>query len=618
MVFSGKINEPFSLAQEGMVNVKFNSNCIALLCPIKENPIKTWRLDHITSFGQCGGTITFECCSHCCESSCTRCSINIVQENPVTILSIIERAIKSNPNTGDFNYERSILGDICHFNHQCSKGRLLPAYSDTNIFRSSLSPPKSTFTVPVELHSKEFVDFNPTTGTMDSNDSGLPGTPQTDESLSINSSISSPTGTNANVTNRFRSISDTRVFAQSEPLPPPPGIRNRRRSDETPSSPLAQRKGSDSNRLLYATINHQLIGSKDNSKPANTAPVTYTTVQHAENGGQTQLLDDDESIYDEPNCEHMESVSPSHSYISRSRVNSARSSSSSPSHRIHTSPTNHYNVHSLPKRRKATSPNGTCHSVAQSPLKMPSNAFSYIKGSDQRDRYEDYDEPPPPVPKHRKKPGVAPPPSTSDAALPLCRGRLRSCSDVLDRGVAGPSLLDQRSRFMGPGSVDQLDRVGQPNGPDRHLKGSTDLLAKLHEEEKKLTTILESTRRPSVVSQAYAYSQKNAERERRAAARKFLTLDELDKEDEVDSDTAMETCSNLVEYHMSRDSPPMDKVLTKVASNTVRGYAYKINIPVANAQYDVPRRLAPIPDLEKIPENAPPKPCRYTPEELAY
>ena len=54
-----------------MLNVKFNCNCIALLCPLKEVPLKTWRLDRITSFGQSGGILTFESCATCSDPALT-------------------------------------------------------------------------------------------------------------------------------------------------------------------------------------------------------------------------------------------------------------------------------------------------------------------------------------------------------------------------------------------------------------------------------------------------------------------------------------------------------------------------------------------------------------------
>ena len=54
-------------------------------------------------------------------------------------------------------------------------------------------------------------------------------------------------------------------------------------------------------------------------------------------------------------------------------------------------------------------------------------------------------------------------------------------------------------------------------------------------------------------------------------------------------------------------------MLSKVACDNVRGYAYKIMIPVAgDVVYDVPRRQAPVADLTSVKANpgAPPKPMR--------
>ena len=181
--------------EEGTVNVKFHVNCIALVCPLTEAPIKKWRLDHITSFGQCGGILTFECCTICSEASTARCCINIVQEKPSTILNLMEKAIRNNPNTGEIHYERSILGDIYHCDHDCCQTqRLLPAFSDPNIFRSATSSPhKGITTVPVDVHA----DFDIPSNTLGSNDSGLPGTPKQPDTLSINSNIPSPTQQNS-------------------------------------------------------------------------------------------------------------------------------------------------------------------------------------------------------------------------------------------------------------------------------------------------------------------------------------------------------------------------------------------------------------------------------------
>lgn len=103
----------------------------------------------------------------------------------------------------------------------------------------------------------------------------------------------------------------------------------------------------------------------------------------------------------------------------------------------------------------------------------------------------------------------------------------------------------------------------------------------------------------------------------------FFRIGDLEY-DETDTEGALEVCSNLADYrrhmaareqrHPSYCQPNViDKVLRKVACDNVRGYAYKIMIPVAgDVVYDVPRRQAPVADLASVSTNpyAPPKPLR--------
>lgn len=627
-LFSGRLIEPTNI-EEGMVNVKFNSNCIAILCPIKETPLKTWRLDHITSFGQCGGILTFECCCSCSDPNASRCSINIVQEKPATILNIMERAIRNNPNTSEIHYERSILGDIYHCSHECGLGRLLSAHSDPNIFRSCSASPLKGFTVPIDLHSSLNLAHAPS-NTLESNDSGLPGTPQAEESLSLASSIPSPTGSNksnpsfkqkerspfrspkhssqqsSQLHYKGRSMSDSR---------PTPNARDAlksyasRQSDDptlTPryATPTVHRQVNEQSpqhhhpRLTYAMISHdaspKLVKKVDSKQSSSVdSSVTYATVKNgssSENGDVTPQLrerkstynrlqpvneDQEGAIYDVPNCDFSTPFSPQSSPAHRSRRISEPSRS---------------------PRRSVITP--------------------YRPGSDRRDRAEDYDEPPP-VPKHRRPLKEVPPPVSQlhqkngmqiDRQFP--RRRLQSSSDVLESGRP-MSSTPPRSR----GSVDDLLQTSRNRSNsvtsvafhhNRQLKGSSDLLAKLHEEEEKLTKVLAQSRR-----------ERNDElleaRDRLGELNRpfHFNIDDLDY-DEPDPDMILETCSNLVDYRSHIYSAPsqVDKVLTKVANNSVRGYAYKITIPVANTQYDVPRRAAAAADLSYVRSDAPPKPIR--------
>ena len=267
------------------MNIKFTSNCISVVCPIKEESLKTWLLHKITSFGQCGGIFTFEVCSHCSDSSSVyRCSMNLIQEKPTMILNILERAIRSNPNTSEIHYERSILGDIYHCGHDCTQpGRLMPAYSDPNIFSSggSFSRPR-TPVASVEVHTSDQVE---------SIDSGLPGTPQPEE---LSNGIPSPTSSYRS--NPFRSPRHQVHYPRSptgeEELDRHPVFR-RRQSDETPSRrrsnnlpsspPYSAVKTAESSPAKPMLPNHGRIQYAliDHSAPARMVrPVEYSRENH--------------------------------------------------------------------------------------------------------------------------------------------------------------------------------------------------------------------------------------------------------------------------------------------------------------------------------------------------
>lgn len=615
-----------------------------LLCPIKETSLKTWLLHKITSFGQCGGILTFECCSHCCESSSslTRCSINLIQDKPTIILNIMERAIRNNPNTSEIHYERSILGDIYHCAHDCGQpGRLLPAYSDPNIFRGGSISPQKTLLTPVDLH-----DFDQPSA-LESSDSGLPGTPQAEESISLSSSgIPSPTTSNKSnpLSREFRSPrhqprQHRSPSAEDDGRRQP--YRSRRSEDVPPSPPYSSmRTFSDSqtphspakhNRLNYAMLTHdpapKLIHSGEYGRDSYKS-VPYATVNTEEQAPQQprerrsnynklrtleESFEADDVIYDVPNCEPLTnpfspSSTPTHSY--------REVLSKSPTHRPSSmSPINGY-YRSSPTVLNIRSP---LHSVTSS---------SYTPGADIQDRQEDYEEPPP-VPKHRSHwyQGHVPPKLTKTRSPPqtnhldVPRRRLQSSSDILDAPKA--SSFDTH-REKGKSTVDDMHVSSSRsrsqsialNGYDRQLeKTNNDFLMRLHEEEEKLSKVLAASRK-----------ERNDELGEEARDRvtelnksyKF-DLDDLDYEN-LDPDVILETCSNLVDYHTARSQPSylpsrMERVLTKEVSNNVRGYAYKVQIPFTNTQYDVPRRTAPAPDLSRLRSDAPPKPKRYTSSE---
>ena len=611
-----------------MVNVKFNSNCISLLCPIKEMPLKTWRLDHITSFGQSGGILTFECCSTCSDPSASRCAINIVQEKPTTILNIMERAIRSNPNTSEIHYERSILGDIYHCGHDCTQPRLIHGVSDPSLFRSTSASPQKGFFITADVHRDIF--GIPPSCTLDSNDSGLPGTPQAEEAMSEASSIPSPTGSNKSnpsfkprergspyrspkhVCNGHQGVFKARSMSDSRPSPQAGDALQyyaRRQSDEPPHShhyfndEPQKTSGSEVRasphhpRLQYAMISHEppkLIKRED----PDSVPYADLKIQQQQSGSpvparysRLRPLDEneDEQIYDEP-CDLMDSpFSP-------------------------TPPRKESGLSLRPENLRKTS--------------VQSTGSYYAPGSDLHDRTEDFQELPPPVPPHQRVSAKHQPRITLNGMHvekpKSVRRRLQSSSDVLEGSSARQcnSLEGLRNR----GSMDNLEQLGRNRSnsvavggsgfSDRQLKGSLDLLARLHEEEEKLTKVLNASKwKPN---EEMLEARERYDRLGELNRPYKFTLSDLEFDD-PDQDMILETTSNLADYHSHVYSAPnhVDKVLTKVASNTVRGYAYKINIPVANTQYDVPRRAAnaPVPDLANVRADAPPKPIRYTSSE---
>ena len=649
------MNEPASIA-DGPVNVKFNSNCVMILCPIKETSLKTWLLHKITSFGQCGGILTFECCSHCCEStaSLTRCSINLLQEKPTIILNIMERAIRTNPNTSEIHYERSILGDIYHCAHDCGQpGRLMPAYSDPNLFRGGSISPQKPFATQIDVHILE------EPGTLESSDSGLPGTPQADESISLSSSgLPSPTASNRSnpLSREVRSPRhqprQLRSPSMDEDVRKAP-VRSRK-SEDVPCSPyyVAMRTFSDSRlpqsptkhvRLNYAMITHdpapKLVQSGEYSRD-NYKPVPYAMVNTEEappqqprerrnNYNKLRPLEEsfeaDDVIYDVPNCEppltnpFSPSSTPSHhSYreaLSKSPP-TLRTPSMSPINGYHrTSPTTVLNIRS------------PLHSITS----------SYTPGTDVQDREEDYQDLPPPLPKHRplwqqnkatrQQARLQPTTTGSNHHLKLPRRRLQSSSDILDAPKGSSGF--EAHKENGTSTVDDLQvssprtrsqSIG-PNGYDnRQLeKTSNDFLKRLHEEEEKLSKVLAASRRERNEELGEEESRDRVTELNRAY--KF-DLDDLDYEN-FDPDLILETCSNLVDYHSPRSQAGYlagraDRVMTKEVSNNVRGYAYKVQIPFSNTQYDVPRRTAAAPDLSRLRADAPPKPKRYTSSEQLH
>lgn len=553
-----------------MVNIKFNSNCIAVICPIKENAIKTWRLNHITSFGQSGGILTFESCSTCSDPCTSRCSINIIQEKSSVILNLMEKTIRSNPNTGEIHYERSILGDIYHCDHDCGQPqRLLPAYSDPNIFRSSTVSPQKEVAVPIDIHEFE-VPFS-TVSSGKSSDSGFPNT----HDITSNGTPS-PTDAKANhVTKPHGRVSVQSVTTQS-----PVHVRAQSYSETATYIPdddsaFGRRMTIDTeppysskyDKLKYTDV------MTSHSSPKRTRfedPVQYATVQHdspsKESKSKLEPVDENDGIYDTPFEPGFWETADSGPFSPPGPSVSQRSS------RSDSSTGQPITVRLAPAHITPSSPGSDARGVRFEDPEVPSRQHRGNR---------------PQVKEIVKLFGGA------NGGTPAGgRSRLHSTGDVLD---CAPEF-----RRNPRGSVDNLHQVGI--GSNGYV-AKNDLLSKLHEQEELLTKFLARSR-----------NERNDEYGGKA--------DTLNKPyrifEETDHDSDLENYRYTSPTHprsgrssSASDRSAIDRVLTKVASDTVRGYAYKIQIPLSDTIYDVPRRAAPAPNLDNLRVDAPPKPQRY-------
>ena len=238
---------------------------------------------------------------------------------------------------------------------------------------------------------------------------------------------------------------------------------------------------------------------------------------------------------------------------------------------------------------RSESSTGTPYTVRVTSARSISNL--YTPGSDTKDRDEDLRELSchfPGVP-NRNKRGPRPqakevvkiinsvPPQQSSSR----RSRLHSTGDVLD--CMPEFKRSPRRNFRG--SVDNLSQAGRTHG-------SNDMLSKLREQDELLTKFLARSR-----------NERNDELgdTRHDLNRPYRSF-------EPDCMSPTNTRSGRSSAASDRG---VDRVLTKVASDTVRGYAYKIQIPLSDTVYDVPRRSAPAPNLANMRSDAPPKPQRY-------
>lgn len=502
----------------------------------------------------------------------------------------MEKAIRSNPNTSEIHYERSILGDIYHCDHDCGQPqRLLPAFSDPNLFRSASASPQKDVLVPIDIHEFE-IPFS-TLSSGKSNDSGLPGTPPLQQDmLSLNgSSIPSPSElsnkSSAHTDHLGRgstrsSISMTPIHGRSlsETAPVPDDYQARRIRSET-----------DPQASNWFTKKPNYSDVQANSSPRRSRiedSVQYTSIQLGSNvldspsrdkrlsQQKLQPVDENDGIYDIPNCE------PPYWEVTDNGV-------FSPLGNGNVDP-----VSSLAALRK---------SMAQSTSSI------YTPGSDLKERDEDFEELPP-TPSRFCRGKMARSPIKEPVQLnggynglqSKGRSRLHSTGDVLD---CTPLFRGPNSKTRG--SVDNLAHAGRRDISDPH--GSHDLLTKLHEQDEILSRVLARSR-----------NERNEELgsmgEVFGRPYKFPSQEDYDQELELENHLyASPTNSTYIRSGRSSSSSDrgIERVLTKVASDTARGYAYKIQIPLSNSEYDVPRRAAPAPNLTNLRSDAPPKPLRY-------
>lgn len=451
--------------------------------------------------------------------------------------------------------------------------------------------------VPIDIHEFE-IPFS-TLSSGKSNDSGLPGTPPLQqEILSLNgSSIPSP----SELSNKSSTNTDHLVRSSTRSSISSIGPMHSRSLSETAQSPeenyQACRKRSETDPQppnRFSRLNYTDV--KTNSSPLRSRiedPVQYTSIQLGSrivnspskdkrlSQQKLQPVDENDGIYDLPNCE------PPYWEVADN------------------------GVFSPPMMTPGNSKfDPTSNLVALRKSMAQSTSSIYTPGSDLKERDEDFEDLPP-VPNRLCRMGAARPPAKEPVRLdggyngfqPRGRSRLHSTGDVLD---CKQHFMGQTSRSR-MGSVDNLANAGRSDISDYSQDSRGDLLTKLHEQDEILSRVLARSR-----------NERNEELcgvgdEGMGRQFKYTSEDydqELDPENHI---YASPTNSTYIRSGRSSSSSDrgIEKVLTKVASNTVRGYAYKIQIPLSNREYDVPRRAAPAPDLANLRSDAPPKPLRY-------
>ena len=368
----------------------------------------------------------------------------------------------------------------------------------------------------------------------------------------------------------MRSLSETATVSSEDSF-----LSHRKRSEVEPLS-IGR-----FNRTNYADLKPSTSSPR---KSRIEEPVQYTSIQL---GGanvtdspsrdkrwslqRLERVDENEGIYDVPNCE------PTYSEVRDSNRSNPE----------------------LPP----LSTTGHRSSIAQSSLSI------YTVGSDPKERDEDFEDLPPiPDRDYSKRTqgrlSLVKEPVRSqirDDSRGRGRSRLHSVGDVLECNTSLSGMVPKVR-----GSVDNLARAGKTGngGYDCSYDARGDLLSKLHEQDELLSKILARSRNER--NEELTDNREDAYNR----AYKYTSEDDMDTEAHL---YASPTNSTYIRSGRSSSSSDrgVERVLTKVASDTARGYAYKIQIPFSNREYDVPRRTAPPPDLTNHRSDGPPKPLRY-------
>ena len=436
--------------------------------------------------------------------------------------------------------------------------------------------------VPIDIH--EFEIPLSTLSSGKSNDSGLPGTPPLQEMLHLNSSNIPPpsevvkSGMRPNHL-RFRSISTEPVHSTSLTETAQMLKENRqgpRRVSDT--DPQVINNFSKGNYVDIQKTNPPQRGRTEDCVQYSSIQLVSPVSDSPTRGKRLsehklEPVDENDGIYDTPNCE------PPYWEITGNGVISPLIT---------------------PLNNETDTAN---HLFALRKGMAQSSCSIYTPGSDLKERDEDFEDLPP-IPSRVCRMKLARPPVKEPVQLVRknsSRGRLRlySTGDVLEAAhhYKTPNL----------GSMDNLTTTRRRESLDMLRDSRNDLLTKLHEQDEILSQVLARSRNERN-EELGAVGEEGFNRPYKSSSQEDYDQ-ELEQENNIYSSPTSSTY--IRSGRSSASSDRGERFLTKVASDTVRGYAYKIQIPQSNCEYDVPRRAAPAPNLVNLRSDAPPKPLRY-------